>query len=534
MRTAPWLTLLLVAVVQVVPVALPRVPHVARAEDEDGHATDAEPAEEDEAPEAMVGERLFLEPRFAQFFHAHAAGDVNATLAEGDPALAVTARPGGDLPGAFAGQTRSPVPARAEDDETVTVRNAPTLVEAARRHGLLHFDGEFASAVDLATATLTGRNYGWLPAEHDTAVAHVAAVIRGDDGRGVLAREFGGPYARLLRGRSPAIPRALRLPRRFRLDVERATDAEVLRAVGRLIAAYVRSLSFAHDENGAHVGSPYDRFVARNGLPARPGHRSARAYTRGLRRRIDARSHVAFVSPRRLAFVSHDHPFAFGREELRGFRLFTDPDAGNCIACHPAPRFTDGGFHDTGVAQAGYDAVHGDGAFAALEIPALATRNADVEAYLPATPAHPDARSPFRAIPTASQPGRTDLGLWNLFLNPDFPDVRHQRRLARAVCRAMGRQACRDARDDPDRLLAAATALFKTPSLRDLGDSAPYFHDGSAGTLEDAVAFYARASALARAGRLRNAAPELLTIHLTDDDVAPLAAFLRALDEDYE
>jgi cytochrome c peroxidase len=98
----------------------------------------------------------------------------------------------------------------------------------------------------------------------------------------------------------------------------------------------------------------------------------------------------------------------------------------------------------------------------------------------------------------------------------------------------MDRAACRAVRDDPDRLLTAATGLFKTPGLRDLGHSGPYFHDGSAATLEEAVAFYVRASDLARAGLLRNAAPELLDIHLTDDDVTALVAFLQALDEDYE
>jgi hypothetical protein len=41
-------------------------------------------------------------------------------------------------------------------------------------------------------------------------------------------------------------------------------------------------------------------------------------------------------------------------------------------------------------------------------------------------------------------------------------------------------------------------------------------------------------SALARAGKLRNPAPELSGIFLKETDIAPLAAFLRALNEDYE
>mgnify|MGYP006388308041 CR=1 FL=1 len=45
---------------------------------------------------------------------------------------------------------------------------------------------------------------------------------------------------------------------------------------------------------------------------------------------------------------------------------------------------------------------------------------------------------------------------------------------------------------------------------------------------------YRRFSGLARAGLVRNGAPELLGIALGDEDVAALSAFLRSLDEDYE
>jgi hypothetical protein len=41
-------------------------------------------------------------------------------------------------------------------------------------------------------------------------------------------------------------------------------------------------------------------------------------------------------------------------------------------------------------------------------------------------------------------------------------------------------------------------------------------------------------SRLARDGKVRNAAPELSGIALQEADVAPLAAFLRTLNEDYE
>jgi hypothetical protein len=48
------------------------------------------------------------------------------------------------------------------------------------------------------------------------------------------------------------------------------------------------------------------------------------------------------------------------------------------------------------------------------------------------------------------------------------------------------------------------------------------------------IEFYIRMSRLARDGKVRNAAPELSGILLKEEDIAPLAAFLRALNEDYE
>jgi hypothetical protein len=59
-------------------------------------------------------------------------------------------------------------------------------------------------------------------------------------------------------------------------------------------------------------------------------------------------------------------------------------------------------------------------------------------------------------------------------------------------------------------------------------------HTGALDSLEAVVGIYRETSALAEAGELRNGAPELAAMSLTEDDVAPLAAFLAALDEDYD
>lgn len=527
------------------------------------------PPVEGDPAEVTIGERLFLEMRFAQFFAAHPGGDVNAPLPAGDPVLDTTATPAGSLPGPFAGASmncrachlvdehgstpgagnrtyadfarRSPLPER-EDGLTVTPRNSPPLVNATldRKNFLLHFDGEFATLEDLVRETLLGRNFGWLPNERRQALRHIAKVIRHDDGTGELAQEFGGAYRVVLKGTDPSIVPELRLPKRFRIDVRRATDRQILDAVARLVGAYVESLIFIQDEAGEFDGSPYDVFLRKNGLPRAPDRdESDREYTERLAALIERLGQPQWVGAGDGSFALHDQAFAFGPTELAGLKTFlrgprhlplrsqdlTSGGIGNCAACHPAPRFTDFEFHNTGAAQNEYDAIHGAGAFFALFIPDLRTRNRSPETWLPPSPAHPQARGPFLSVPAADRPGETDLGLWNVFANPAHP--RPQARLRRILC------------DDDDRcrraaLLEEAIARFKTPGLRDLGHSGPYLHTGQADTLEQVVGLYGRFAALARAGTMRNPAPQLAGIALVPDDVRALAAFLRALNEDYE
>ena len=136
---------------------------------------------------------------------------------------------------------RSPIP-RREDGLSTTTRNSPTLVDATRsRHGpmVLHFDGEFASSEELVRGTLTGRNFGWLPTEQALAIAHIAAVIRDDDGEGDLARLYGGiPYSDCAGGSRPfpiaGVPAPGKVPPRSRAVDRPANSQRNCRADGRL------------------------------------------------------------------------------------------------------------------------------------------------------------------------------------------------------------------------------------------------------------------------------------------------------------
>ena len=160
-------------------------------------------------------------------------------------------------------------------------------------------------------------------------------------------------------------------------------------------------------------------------------------------------------------------------------------------------------------------------------IPDLATRNQHYAQYLPATPQHPGASGRFRHLVDMDNPAYTDLGLWNVFANPDLPGP--QAKLIKILCRQHADMPC-----NSETLLPYTIAAFKTPVLRDLGHSNPYMHTGQLKTLEDAVRSYVTTHALVKQDRLRNPDKELHGINLQQEDIAPLVAFLKALNEDYE
>jgi cytochrome c peroxidase len=80
---------------------------------------------------------------------------------------------------------------------------------------------------------------------------------------------------------------------------------------------------------------------------------------------------------------------------------------------------------------------------------------------------------------------------------------------------------------------------FRAPSLRNVGVTGPYMHDGSVGTLEEVLDFYAAGGRLitsgphAGDGRLNPYKDGLIQrINLTEQDKADIVAFLRTLTDD--
>jgi hypothetical protein len=492
---------------------------------------------------------------------------VNQPLPSGDPVVDQVHTTTGTLPGPFAGQsmncrschfvtefqgvsgagnrtysdftTRSPLP-RVLSTFDHTPRNSMQMVGSLQPHPgptFLHFDGEFASPAELVEATLTGRNFGWAPDQHDQALAHVARIIREDDGSDQLAvdRTHGFSYGKLFLGTDSGIPSDVLIPAVDRIDVSKASDQQILDLVAKCISTYMGDLLFQQDEFGRYIGSPYDVFLRVNHLPVQPNAgETIPQYNQRLAKILDGLTSPTFVDGTYGSFQYHDQPFQFGSTELAGLKIFlkaangaTDgtQHAGNCAACHQAPNFSDFSFHNTGVSQEEYDAANGAGAFVSVVIPAKADRDQNYDLYLPVTSNHPNASERFRHMAIAGSPQFADLGLWNVYLNPDMPNP--QANIRSVIC-ATG-QDC-----SVDQGLGNTIARFKTPTLRDLEDSAPYFHNGSKARFGDVVEFYINSSQLARQGLLRNAPPEFQNISLSEDDVAALVAFLKSLTEDYD
>jgi cytochrome c peroxidase len=531
-----------------------------------GKAPDA-PTESDSTPPAdSIGEALFLDTRFGEFF-ANSMTGVNNPLPSGDPVVVEVQTLGAPLPGPFAGAaincrschfvtefqgvsgagnrtysdftTRSPIPRTQANGFDHTPRNSMQMVDSfTSRSGplFLHFDGEFASGEDLVVGTMTGRNFGWAPSQYSQAIAHIAKIIREDDGSSALAAERlnGLSYAVLFKGTDPRITSDLLLPPTQRLDVAMATDIQVVNEIALCVATYMKDLLFQRDTFGRYIGSPYDNFLRVNHLPVAPlAGESKSAYNQRLLKQVLALGNPIYITPKDGTYLYHPFPYQFGALELQGLKIFlssasdsaANAHAGNCASCHQAPDFSDFVFHNNGVSQEEYDAANGAGAFMNLFVPTDAQRQANFDTYMPVSPIHPNASENFRSAADSAQPMRADLGLWNIYLNPDVPNP--QANLKSFVC-ATGKDC------SVDNGLSSTIAQFKTPVLRDLEDSSPYFHNGSATELNDVVNHYIRMSQMARSGAMRNAPPEFRNMSLTQDDLSALVAFLISITEDYD
>ncbi|MFK7815634.1 MAG: hypothetical protein AB8B92_04800 [Gammaproteobacteria bacterium] len=527
--------------------------------------------------ETLLGERLFQETRFAQFYAKHYDGDVNTPLSKGDPALEKTMRffglPPYQIPftdSLYAGRSfncrachlvdehsaqselgmrsysdyaaRSPLPTRA-DGQIVSTRNSPSLMGSSlhRENFLLHYDGEFSSLADVVSNTLTGRNLGWLPGEQDIAIEHLCKVLRKDNGQSKLADEFNGlSYTELFSGTTEenlTVNQKFLLPETYRININKASCDKVFDIAVSLITNFIESLTFVSDENNY---SPYDIFLRINNLPIKPNaNETDLLYSKRLLEEIHTlkkENKLKFVTTNPNTddgkFKHHDPDFKFGTDELSGLEVFFTQDRkneesiGNCIACHAAPHFTDFGLHNVGITQIEYDNIHGFGAFGKLYVPTLSEREKNTGIYLPANHKNPKNKGIFRKPASQSNPANTDLGAWNIIFNRDYPLP--QESIYYSICLEDGEITCKS----KDEALSKSLATFKTPSLRNLGHSAPYMHNGQISDLHAVVGFYLAASINTRNKQFRNPDKDVAKIDIKPKNIIPLTLFLISLYED--
>lgn len=155
-------------------------------------------------------------------------------------------------------------------------------------------------------------------------------------------------------------------------------------------------------------------------------------------------------------------------EEAAGLRLFLDASRTQCLRCHNGPLFTNHGFHDIGSSRRG-------------AVPDLG-RHLGIQALL---------LDEFNCLGPHS----------------DAPSG-----------------ACQELRFLDRRETPRLSGAYKTPTLRGVAHTGPYFHDGSARTLEEVIAHYRTPPA--------DPGSELLPLEIDDREAAALAAFLRTLSGD--
>jgi cytochrome c peroxidase len=145
----------------------------------------------------------------------------------------------------------------------------------------------------------------------------------------------------------------------------------------------------------------------------------------------------------------------------RGEKIFQGK--GGCIECHGGPLFTDNAVHNTGVPQV-------------------------------------DLQSPYssRKLDCRTDPSSCTLDLGGK--PPPTPPA------------CTGTNPPLGCEDKP----RPGTAFVNTPQLRDVGNTAPYMHNGAFDTLEDVVRFYDTQSTVA-------------PLNLTDAEVSDLVAYLETL-----
>lgn len=399
-------------------------------------------------PEARLGARLFFDNRI---------GNPGANLATSCRTCHVPPEASGGERMWADRLAYSVMPANDRGSKLETTRNTPTLLDVVAEK-YFPSDGRYDSLAAYLAHKLVSEHMGWRPGEEDQAKMEIHALLMNDDGTDPLAE---GTYAEQFQAVKD-------------VDVLAFSPDDALTAVIASITDYLGTVV-------TRRASAYDAIMFLNRI------QEGLAGEEDTPQELSGRMFGRIANEEGRVLIKF--PAVYDEKAYQGLKTFMrvmptwsssiegeEANVGNCIACHVPPRFTDHKFHNIGVTQFEYDAVHGEGAFMALK------------------PAAPSDMTRARA--DQMDPDKIDLGRWNV--------------------------------DPKDENFGAV----KTPKLRNPSGTDPYLHNGSAATIEEAIRLHLRAADLAREGKLRNPDPELLKISgLTDKDVAQLVAFIETLNE---
>ncbi len=359
---------------------------------------------------------------------------------------------------------RSVIPANQKDIGLLTLRNTPSLLDVSADDSY-YYDGRYDSLVALITDKLTGPMLGWGDDDRPRVAEQIQALLINDTGN------------------SEDPPYREQFKTALGIDVDAIEADEALEATSKMMATYLESLK-------SDRTSPWDAFAAINRLPPGP--------SEGEPIDLFAGRVIGRIENQTARWLLK-RPEAFSQLALDGFKIFFKIEGegavGNCVVCHIPPTFSDGRFHNTGIAKREYENVNGAGSFARIQIPGAAEAKRPSESFL--------------SIPTNLDPQAVDLGHWN-YVDLENSDQRREGETEEAFLERM-------------------VGTFKTPRLRNLSSSAPYMHNGAYATLEDTVRQIVRMSAEAQAGTHPNIAEEYRAMRLSEEHVAPLVAFLEAL-----
>lgn len=164
------------------------------------------------------------------------------------------------------------------------------------------------------------------------------------------------------------------------------------------------------------------------------------------------------------------------KDELRGARLFIDSEKTQCLECHNGPLLTNGDFHNIGTGR--FDA------------------------------SKPGEQLDFGRVFGVQAALINEFNCQGRFSDASNDGCKHLRFINRSA-------------------VSHTQGAFRTPTLRNAPNTAPYFHDGRFTTLQQVVQHYVSQPAASPAGP-----NELRAFALSEKEIRQLTAFLHALTAD--